>query len=588
MRLNRLLKTFIVVSMLVIFSTSLGWARYEQDVVLTDVTGLWVDSRAYATLSACITAVETIGDPATIVIAENESIDTDAIASYIHLKFIGDGRITVNAGETLTLSTRSIDAQPGQIFAGTGAVDFADGTVVDARWFSSVYEAIDETSDDTVVLVVSGDQSLTESIALGANVSLLFQSPGDKITISNTKTLSNVTHVIAGNWQIFAGLGSLTYSDDATFRYPAWDGSTNEPELCDGDRDTCVNVGDSADEDKINFYISGVEQLHIEDGAVLPETDNDVDLGSAAKQFQDIYGVLGHLGSLQLGGAGATPTEFSTDGTFAGNSDTAIPTEKASKAYIDNTIAALDLSPVVSEAFPGLAARPTFRWKDADEVYVDAASYHHDGTTEQLVFWNALLTKAGVFAGTQWYYLYIDDSAVVALGSNELTAAELQWSAVGPSWDHTKHGYYNGPDRCIFMGYVSGGNLVQFSHVGDYIEFDAESVRFNATTPNNNWSTQITFLAPENVSRVRATFYAQADGVSSNAFVISYREGSSTGAGHRVVSGGFASGDYRWRDINTTEVFIDTNRQIDVKADNADTDILLTVAQNGWYLPAGM
>jgi len=34
--------------------------------------------------------------------------------------------------------------------------------------------------------------------------------------------------------------------------------------------------------------------------------------------------------------AGATVDEFSTDITLGGNSDTAVPTEKAVKAYVDN------------------------------------------------------------------------------------------------------------------------------------------------------------------------------------------------------------------------------------------------------------
>lgn len=38
---------------------------------------------------------------------------------------------------------------------------------------------------------------------------------------------------------------------------------------------------------------------------------------------------------LQLNGIGATANEFSTDGTLAGNSDTALPTEKAVKTYVD-------------------------------------------------------------------------------------------------------------------------------------------------------------------------------------------------------------------------------------------------------------
>ena len=45
------------------------------------------------------------------------------------------------------------------------------------------------------------------------------------------------------------------------------------------------------------------------------------------------------LGSITAGKQGATINEFSTDGTFADNSDTAVPTEKATKTYIDTQIA---------------------------------------------------------------------------------------------------------------------------------------------------------------------------------------------------------------------------------------------------------
>jgi hypothetical protein len=44
------------------------------------------------------------------------------------------------------------------------------------------------------------------------------------------------------------------------------------------------------------------------------------------------------LGSITAGRSGATVNEFSTDGTFADNSDTAVPTERATKTYIDNSI----------------------------------------------------------------------------------------------------------------------------------------------------------------------------------------------------------------------------------------------------------
>ncbi len=44
------------------------------------------------------------------------------------------------------------------------------------------------------------------------------------------------------------------------------------------------------------------------------------------------------LGSITAGRQGATVNEFSTDGTFTDNSDSAVPTERATKTYVDNAI----------------------------------------------------------------------------------------------------------------------------------------------------------------------------------------------------------------------------------------------------------
>jgi len=44
------------------------------------------------------------------------------------------------------------------------------------------------------------------------------------------------------------------------------------------------------------------------------------------------------LGSITAGRSGATVNEFSTDGTFSDNSDTAVPTERATKTYVDGAI----------------------------------------------------------------------------------------------------------------------------------------------------------------------------------------------------------------------------------------------------------
>ena len=44
------------------------------------------------------------------------------------------------------------------------------------------------------------------------------------------------------------------------------------------------------------------------------------------------------LGSVALGSTGATINEFSTDGAFAANSDSIVPTQKAIKTYITSQI----------------------------------------------------------------------------------------------------------------------------------------------------------------------------------------------------------------------------------------------------------
>ncbi|MHC4723506.1 MAG: hypothetical protein ACYS9V_04555 [Planctomycetota bacterium] len=76
---------------------------------------------------------------------------------------------------------------------------------------------------------------------------------------------------------------------------------------------------------------------------VEPETGN-IGIGTAEPNATlDIYGSL----MLQNGTA---ITEYSTDGTLGDNSDTAVPTEKAVKTYIDNQMSATPV-PIVQAGF---------------------------------------------------------------------------------------------------------------------------------------------------------------------------------------------------------------------------------------------
>lgn len=102
----------------------------------------------------------------------------------------------------------------------------------------------------------------------------------------------------------------------------------------------------------IQLVIDGVEQIRVVDGKWYPILDNDIDIGDATHGIKDLYvsGTIYGASPLNFGidgitiNAGQTIDEFSIDGTLVGNSDTAIPTEKAVKTYVDNAVPDLSAS----------------------------------------------------------------------------------------------------------------------------------------------------------------------------------------------------------------------------------------------------
>ena len=98
--------------------------------------------------------------------------------------------------------------------------------------------------------------------------------------------------------------------------------------------------------DRLGFFIdvssSAVEQVRIQDGAILPVTTNDIDLGSGSLQFKDIY----LDGTATIDGL-AMPTTTVTDildqDDMSSDSATALVTQQSIKAYVDSQVTAQDL-----------------------------------------------------------------------------------------------------------------------------------------------------------------------------------------------------------------------------------------------------
>jgi hypothetical protein len=135
--------------------------------------------------------------------------------------------------------------------------------------------------------------------------------------------------------------------------------------------------------------------------------------------------------------------------------------------------------------------RSILEYVNATNIILNAGKYYHQGTTKRILKWYTPLTKTHTFIGNTFNYIYIDNDAVVAAGSDILTEDEISIDTAPPSWSGEKQGYYNGLDLCI--GIVSGKDaatgLQIFRQLGNKIILGFEnpsnpaSITFGATPP---------------------------------------------------------------------------------------------------------
>jgi len=99
--------------------------------------------------------------------------------------------------------------------------------------------------------------------------------------------------------------------------------------------------------DTIDFSIdvsgTSTEQFNVQDGAIVPATNNDIDLGTSSLEFKDAYfdGTV-TLDGLVIGSA-TSITDVDTDLTSVSGSDDTLASAKAIKTYVDAQVTASDL-----------------------------------------------------------------------------------------------------------------------------------------------------------------------------------------------------------------------------------------------------
>ena len=113
-----------------------------------------------------------------------------------------------------------------------------------------------------------------------------------------------------------------------------------------GDLDFLNKIEVDGTNNRLGFYVevssSAVEQVRIQDGVIVPVTDNDIDLGTSSLQFKDLYiNGTANLDSLVLG-SGSTVTAILDEDGLTSDSATSLATQQSIKAYVDAQVTAQD------------------------------------------------------------------------------------------------------------------------------------------------------------------------------------------------------------------------------------------------------
>ena len=104
--------------------------------------------------------------------------------------------------------------------------------------------------------------------------------------------------------------------------------------------------------DNLEFYVkvsgAATEQFKVQDGAIVPATDNDIDLGTSSLEFKDAFfdGTV-TLDGLTIGSA-TSITDVDTDLTSVSGSDDTLASAKSIKTYVDAQVATIPVGDITS------------------------------------------------------------------------------------------------------------------------------------------------------------------------------------------------------------------------------------------------
>ena len=381
----------------------------------------------------------------------------------------------------------------------------------------------------------------------------------------------------------------LTDSNDVTLWTKDGIKSSDRIEMVDDDGDTKIQVEESTDDDTIRFDCAGVNNVLTLTASAISGSlvkDEDTMVSDSPYHVATQQSIKAYADSVEAAANTYTDTEITATEVYADAADTA-------------------LQSTILGSYPGLVIRGRFSWKDGDEIYIDPAVYDHQGTTTQLIKWDSQLSymfgssgsnssSSDLASADTWVYVYLDDSAIVTLGSNIITAAEILAVTEAPVWSASKHGWYGSAaagnavaaDRCIFAVLLdsAGTAILEFYGEGDEIIFADEITSRVPSDLDDTWM-DVTLSIPSFCTRGKVLFWGGAIATSSGEPTGYWRTNGQAGStGHRIYK---LNGNYSVFGSVSCTVTTDSSGVIEVYHDVAGTQEM-GVFTSGWYFPGGM
>jgi hypothetical protein len=413
--------------------------------------------------------------------------------------------VTFTIADTATIANQSPSTTASVVatregFSGLGrGISFAVDGVIREPKKGSVFQ-IDGNENTYFVIAVSAYDPVTDEAVVTLDppiVSSLIPEDNEDVTIREAFSQVRMT----GHDFLDIGTGGFA--------------STNYPVIIAADYSVQPNPDNEIFEDGGGrcFYVTTDQDGNFRVGPYF-KVEQATGRATLSSEEFDLTGLNElQLGSIRAGKRGATISEFSTDGTMGGNSDSVVPTEKAVVTYITTQLAS--------------GAAQGFRLKDADDnttINVDTAGNGSAntivmttaGTTRLTIGSTGQITTSSSYAPSTSYDLttktYVD-TLISGLSTTTLTEGNTNF-VVADSGTGTITATVDGTTRLTISGTGITANGVNFvGNVTGNVSGSAGSVTNSLTA-----GTGVTFSSGStyNGSTAITLSIPQAVGTSSN------------------------------------------------------------------------